>query len=120
MTDSQKQHRVSDVVTSGVGDFYPLATKTTLDDVIAMGDVLILDTVIIEDFRTEFGVHPFAVVAIETIATGSAAKSKKGGDFFTFPTSGQVLLSKLRELKTKGALPIIGCFVKEKQYYDVK
>lgn len=116
MTDSQKQQRVSDIVTSGVGDFYPLATKTSLDDVIAMGDVLILDAVIIEDFRTEYGVHPFAVVALET----HTDKSKKGGETFTFPTSGQVLLSKLRELKAKGALPITGCFVKEKQYYDVK
>lgn len=115
MTDSQNQKRVSDVVTSGVGDFYPLATKTTLDDVIAMGDVTILDTVIIEDFRTEYGVHPFAVVAIQTPKT---AKTKE--QTFTFPTSGQVILSKLREMKTKGALPIIGCFVKEKQYFDVK
>ena len=115
MTDTQKKpERVSDIVTSGIGEFYPEAPKTTLDTVIDMGDVLILDCVIIEDFRTEFGVHPFAVVAIEH----TAAKGKVVT--YTFPTSGQVLLSKLRELKAKGALPITGCFVKDKQYYDVR
>ena len=114
MTDTQKKpQRVSDIVTSGVGEFYPDAAKTTLETVIDMGDVTILDCCIIEDFRTDFGVHPFAVVAIEHT-------SAKKTSTYTFPTSGQVLLSKLRELKAKGALPIIGCFVKDKQYYDVR
>lgn len=113
MTDSRKQqnkgNRVSDVVTSGVGEFYPDATKTQIEDIMDMGDVMILDAVIVEDFRTEYGIHPFAVVAVE-----------RDNDIFTFPTSGQVILAKIRELKQKDALPILGCFVKEKQYYDVK
>ena len=106
-------HRVSDVVASGFEDFFPDATRTTLDVVIGMGDVMILDCVIVDNFETkEYGSHPLAIVAI--------APGIDSAETFTFPTSGQVVVDKLRQLKAKNAMPIIGAFLKDRRYYDVK
>lgn len=104
--------RVSDVVDSGFEDFYPDATKTTINNVISMGDVVILDVGIIENFETEYGKHPLAIIAV--------TQSLDAAETFTFPSSGQVIVDKMRQLKAKKAMPLIGHFTKDDQYYDVK
>lgn len=104
--------RVADLVASGFEDFYPDAAKTSIEVVIGMGDVVILDCVIVDNFETVYGSHALAIIAI--------AQSIDSAETFTFPSSGQVVVDKLRQLKVRKALPCIGQFVKEKRYYDVK
>ena len=110
--DAPALPRVSDLIGTGIDDFYPHATKTTLEAVIALGDVVILDCVIVDNFETQFGSHTLAIVAV--------AQSLESLETFTFPTSGQVVVDKLRKLKIQKALPVIGAFLKEKRYYDLK
>lgn len=104
--------RVSDFVKSALDDFYPGAPRTNLADVILRGDVVILDCAIVDDFETEYGLHPLAVIAIA---------DDLDSDPQTFPCSGMVIIRKLRKLKEAKAFPIVGEFVKrpDKRYYDL-
>jgi len=113
---AQDAPRVGDVVSTGFADFYPDAAKTEIEDVMEMGDVKILGCRIVEDFETAYGSHPFCVIAVNFDIFGG------GDDIFTFPTSGVVIVRKMRELAAKEAFPIIGRFFKDhdKRYYDVK
>lgn len=104
--------RASDFVESGFEEFYPDAQRATIDDVMTMGDVVILDCVIVDNFETQYGSHPLAIVAIMRNEVDAQVK--------TFPTSGQVVVDKLRQLKHKRVLPVMGAFVKDRRYYDLK
>ncbi len=109
-----KEQRVGDVVTSGFEDFYTEAERVEIGAVMEMGDVRILDCRIVENFETEFGEHDLAVIAIQTLGSGSDET------VFTFPTSGVVIIRKMRDLISRGLFPIIGRFNREQRYYDVK
>lgn len=117
--NAPERKRVSDVVDNKMAElagFYPEAQKIDLRAVTEFGDVLILGCVIVEEFTTEFGTHPMAVVAINTY------DDPDGKAVFTFPVSAQVILDKLRQLKAKEAFPIVGRFFKDlgKRYYDLE
>lgn len=109
---TQPLSRVSDVIESSFQEFYPLATKTSIEAVMALGEVIILDTLIVENFETKYGTHPLAVVAVTPRSNDPAILS--------FATSGQVVLDKLRQLKARAAFPILGSFVMDKRYYDLR
>ena len=103
--------RVSDFVESGFGEFYPDAERVSIEEVMAMGDVILLDCLIVDNYQTIFGTHPLAIIAITRHLDQPA---------ITFPSSGQVVVDKLRQLKAKGAMPCLASFVKERSYYDIK
>jgi hypothetical protein len=104
-------NRISDIVQSSFDNFYPEARKTDIAEVMRLGDVRILGATICEDFETEYGTHPLAVIAVE---------NPLSGETLTFPTSAQVLLDKMRQAKAKNAFPVIGKFTRDKKYYDVR
>jgi len=108
---AKAMQRVSDFVESGFGEFYPDADRVSIEEVMAMGDVVLLDCLIVDNYQTIFGTHPLAIIAIAQTEDSPAV---------TFPSSGQVVVDKLRQLKAKGALPCLASFVKERSYYDIK
>ena len=110
-TKEPKRKRVCDVVGGGE-PFYPDAVKMPLDEVIKLGDVLIRDARIIEDFETDYGKHDLALIAFSNL-------EGDGEEISTCACSGIVVVKKIKALLEEHFLPIIGSFVKNERYYDL-
>ena len=106
----QEVRRVSDVVGGGEINFYPEAEKVSLDEVIDIGDIILIDAVIIEGFETKYGAHDLALVAFKRFDDDTQ---------YTTATSGMVTVKKLRKLIDANAFSITGAFVNTGKYYDL-
>ena len=106
----QTPRRVSDVVGGGEISFHTDCERMRLSDVVQLGDIQIIDAIIIAGFETEYGSHDLALVAF-TIADD--------GEILTTATSGAVTVKKIRKLIEAAAFPITGAFINTGKYYDL-
>ena len=105
-----EQRRVSDVVGSGEISFHVDCERMKLADVVLLGDIRIIDAIIVEGFETVYGAHDLALVAFT---------NSDDGEVLTTATSGMVTVKKIRKLIEGNAFPITGAFINTGKYYDL-
>jgi len=106
-TSTQELKSVSDYMPER--GFYPDLPKVKLADILGKA-LVIRDATIIENFESQFGIHPFAILMLE---------DPENGTMSTVGTSAIVVLKKVRSLLAYKFLPCMVTFSKPGAYYDM-
>ena len=92
----------------GGGEFYPELPRMDFKE-LQDTPIVVIDCQLIEDFKSDFGVHDCLLLKIEM-----------NGELFTTISSGEVIIKRVMKAKNEGLLPLQGTISKQsKNYYNI-